>query len=78
MAGHVDPDRKQGESVEMRTLIFVPVYSSDPNSENAAFWDATPQGRLELGTINPKAWCQFKLGEEYYLDFSLAGVAPGA
>lgn len=29
---------------------FSPVYSSDANSVNRKFWNATPVGKLELGT----------------------------
>ena len=59
------------ESVEMRTLKFSPVYGNgNPQHENTKFWNASPSGSLELGTINPEAWKQFELGKEYYLDFS--------
>lgn len=61
------------DAVEMRTLKFSPVYGNgDPNHENSKFWKATPSGELRLGTINPEAWSQFELGEEYYLDFTKA------
>jgi hypothetical protein len=55
--------------VEMRTIAMSPVYSSDPNSENKKFWDASPSGELKLGTVNAAAWEQFELGGEYYIDF---------
>jgi hypothetical protein len=58
----------------MRTLVFSPVYSQDPESENKKFWDASPQGEVRLGTVNPEAWKQFELGQEYYLDFTLASA----
>lgn len=64
--------RWQYEQVEMRTIVLHPVCSDDPNSENKKFWDASPSGQLELGTINPDAWCQFELDKEYYLDFTPA------
>ena len=61
------------EKVEMRTVVLSPVHGNgDPNHENAKFWNATPSGRLELGTINPEAWEQFELGKEYYIDFTPA------
>lgn len=59
-------------SVEKRTLNFTPVYSSNGNDENKRFWDATPSGSLQLGTVNPDAWSQFEVGKEYYLDFTPA------
>jgi hypothetical protein len=55
---------------EMRTLILTPVYSNDSNSENYKFWKFTPQGKLELGTVNKNVWENFEIGEEYYLDIS--------
>ena len=59
------------EKVEMRTLEFNPVFSNgDPNHENSKFWEATPSGKITLGTINPAAWQAFDLGEEVYVTFS--------
>ena len=60
------------ETVEMRTVKLAPVYSDKPDAENKAFWDATPSGKIELGTINPGAWEPFALGAEFYVDFSPA------
>jgi len=60
------------EVLELRTLIFSPVYSSDPESENRHFWDATPSGEIRLGCVNREAWEKFQLGHEYYLDFTPA------
>lgn len=54
-------------TVEMRPVTP----SSDEEEENKKFWEATPSGSLELGCINPEAAEFFKLGEEYYLDFTL-------
>ena len=59
-------------TVEMKTLKLSPVYSSDENSENKKFWDASPGGNLSLNCINPEASGYFELGEEYYLDFTKA------
>ncbi len=61
------------QQVELRTLEFSPVYANnDPKHENSKFWDASPSGKIELGTVNPEAWSQFELGEEYYIDFTPA------
>jgi len=61
------------EKVEMRTVVLSPVFGNgDPNHENTRFWNASPSGRLELGTINPEAWKQFELGKEYYIDLTPA------
>lgn len=53
------------ERVELRTLNFIP--SDDGSEENRVFWDALPNGKLELGTVNPEGWNGFDLGGEYYL-----------
>jgi hypothetical protein len=47
---------------------FMAVYSDDPNSENKAFWDATPCLSLVLHCLNPAV--VFEPGAEYYLDFT--------
>jgi hypothetical protein len=60
------------ESVEMRSFYFHPAYSSDPSSENAKFWQASPNGELRMGVVNQGVWPLFKLGQDYYLDFSPA------
>ncbi len=61
------------EPVEMRTIVLSPVYGNgDPNHENTKFWQYSPSGKIELGTINPDAWKQFELGKEYYIDFTAA------
>ncbi len=58
------------ETVEMRTIVLQPVSGDSP--ENLKFWDATPSGRIELGTINPEAWQAFVLSQNYYVHFVLA------
>jgi len=74
---HVDGKWVTLPSKEMRTLRFTPVYGNgDPNHENTKFWEASPQGQLELGTVNPEAWSKFELGAEYYLDFTKASPPP--
>jgi hypothetical protein len=58
---------------EMRTVKMSPVYGNgDPNHENTKFWEATPSGQLTLGMINLAAAVQFELGDEFYVDFTVA------
>lgn len=46
------------------------VNGNDPDTENAKFWDATPEAQPVQMTIrNPGAQGLFKIGEEFYLDF---------
>jgi hypothetical protein len=57
----------------MYTIKASPVYGNgDPEHENTKFWQASPSGSLELGTINAAAAAQFKVGQEFYLDFTPA------
>lgn len=58
-----------GGSVKLR-----PVYSTDPNHENKAFWDATPGGEISMQINNPAAFQFFagRLGKEFYVDFTEA------
>lgn len=63
------------QSVEciLFTFKFSPVYSPDLNHENHKFWEATPSGIIELGSIlNKEASDQFHIGKEYYIDFTQA------
>jgi hypothetical protein len=50
-----------------------PQYSNDPNSENKAFWDATPAGKLEL-SLKPSLAGLFESDKEYYIDISSVEV----
>lgn len=59
---------------EVQTIKLSPVYgNNDPNHENTKFWEASPSGSFELGTINAAAAAIFELGKEYYIDISPAG-----
>lgn len=61
------------EPCEMATIKMSPVYANnDPKHENSKFWQASPSGSFELGTVNMEAVAQLKLGDEYYIDISPA------
>ena len=63
---------KWGEQ-EVQTIKLSPVYGNgDPEHENTKFWQASPSGSIELGTVNEAAARQFELGKEYYIDFTPA------
>jgi hypothetical protein len=51
-------------------VILKPVYSQDPAHENKVFWEATPNGQLEMWIKNEAAARTFEVGCEYYLDFT--------
>lgn len=53
-------------------ILLEAVYSSDPESENAAFFKYTPSGSIRIGCVNPSANAQFIEGKEYYVDFTPA------
>jgi hypothetical protein len=57
-------------TVYSENVTLSPVYSNDPGSENAAFWKATPAGRIDMYISNPDAHGEFVQGQEYYVDFT--------
>lgn len=64
--------RKYGEG-RLYTISASPVYGNgDPTHENTKFWEATPNGSLELGMVNEETAKLFEIGKEYYLDFTPA------
>jgi hypothetical protein len=56
---------------EMQTIHLQPVTSSG-SEEDKKFWASTPQGKIELGCVNPEAGNQFALGQKFYVDFTPA------
>jgi len=54
----------------MGTVKLNPV--SGNSEENKRFYEATPSGSIELGTINEDALRQFAIGQEFYVDFTPA------
>lgn len=60
------------EKCIMSTISASPTYSTDPNSENKKFWDASPGGKFELNCVNEAAVAQLEIGKEYYIDISPA------
>lgn len=58
-------EKKDETSVHLRA-----VYSG--SKENDEFFEATPNGTIELEIVNSSALEKFKEGEEYYVDFTPA------
>ena len=52
-----------------RTFVFRPEYDYTI-PEDRRFYNLTPSGCCEMFVTNPKVLKEFKLGENYYLDFS--------
>ena len=61
---------KNQEFEDTFDICFSPVTGG--SQENDSFWKWTPYGEIQLGTINKAASDQFKVGKEYYVDFTLA------
>lgn len=61
------------KSGEFWTIHMSPVYhNNDSDHENSKFWQYTPSGSIQLGTVNKSAVEQFDLDREFYVDFTLA------
>lgn len=58
------------ETVSGREVKLSAVYSSDPNSPNYSYSQATPSADLRLFVTNPAAYEQFKVGQHYDLIFT--------
>lgn len=54
-----------GKSVELYPV-------TNGSEENKEFYKATPGGEIKLSTVNPAAAEQFKVGREFYVDFTPA------
>ena len=60
---------KDEKTVSVNVSLY-PVYASDPESPNHAFWKATPSGRVDLYISNPEAFGAFESGKAYFVDFT--------
>jgi len=69
---NVAPYTDSSGKVYGQKVSMSPVYDSNPESENAKFFNATPWGEIVLGTVNTAAAEQFKPGAEFYVDFTPA------
>lgn len=60
---------------QSKEVSMGPVYegSLGDNEENKRFTKATPNGTLKMTVDNPYAADQFAPGQEWFLDFTLAG-----
>src|SRR4051812_30060137 len=70
---HDEAGKEKWVPAVLYTIRMSPVYgNNDPKHENSKFWESSPTGSFELGTINESAAAIFEVGEEYYLDISKA------
>ena len=58
----------QKDKGHIGTVSLMPVTGG--SEENAKFYDATPGGKIELGTVNAAALAHFEIGREFYVDFT--------
>lgn len=67
------------ESLGQNEVSFQTVYETDETKnadpENVRFTEATPWGNIRLGINNKAALDQFKVGDDYYVDFTPAPKA---
>jgi len=62
----------EGTGKQSHNVYFQPVYND--SEENKTFWETTPCGSIQMSITNPGAFQQFKEGQEYYVDFTLAAM----
>lgn len=54
---------------ELRSVRLSAVVTG--SEENKSFFRWTPNGKIEMGILNPEAWKQLPLGAEVYVDFTI-------
>lgn len=59
-------------SATQETVSLSPVYSSDPENENAKWAAATPSGQITMTIGNRDAMGKFEEGKSYFIDFTEA------
>ena len=63
-------ETRKSDPCELHTLKMSPVRPGDEDSENKAFWDATPSGKLELMMVNPETVAGINPGDEFYVELT--------
>lgn len=61
---------KTGDSAEGGSVTLFPVVGG--SAENDEFYRWTPGGSVQLSTVNGRAFDQFEVGKQYYVDFTPA------
>lgn len=68
----VQPFTDQSGKPNGYRVDLAPVYDSNPESENAKFYSATPWGQITLGVMSPASAEKFTPGAAFYVDFTPA------
>lgn len=73
-----DAEGKTTQETLSFSCVAASNYPEDGSDENNTFAKLSPSGSLSLTVANPALFGKFDEGEEYYLDFTRAEVAPKA
>lgn len=63
--------KKQGERLSFHA-VCASKYPDDGSDENNTFAKFSPSAEFTINVANPALFDKFKVGEEYYVDFTLA------
>ena len=66
------------EVLELNAVCKSGSYTDDGSDEDNTYAKFTPSGKLTLTVANPALIGQFKPGQKFYLDFTLAEDKPAA
>jgi hypothetical protein len=66
----VNGDKYESTGIPIREITLSVVYDNGVDAENASFAEATPNGSMTFTLNNPDCADEFKVGDNYYIDFS--------
>lgn len=73
----VDTDgNKRGENLVFIAVARNAAYPADGSDEDNTFAKFSPSATFNLHCANPALFGGFIVGEKYYVDFTLAEIAP--
>ena len=64
--------KKQSEVLSFHAVCANKAYPEDGSDENNTYAKFSPSANLDLVVANPALFGKFKVGEEYYVDFTKA------
>jgi len=68
---HEYDGKKQGEKLSFHA-VCASKYPEDGSDENNTYAKFSPSANFEIHVANPALFDKFKVGEEYYVDFTKA------
>lgn len=66
------PCPKSAEQLTMHAVARKDAYPDDGSDEDNTYAKFTPGAALSMNIANPALWGQFKIGDEFYVDFTKA------